>query len=336
MQKQNSSQSIIGRRTLIAGAAAGAAALAATPAAAQRCPPNPPARTKGPLVWMNMDQQDLDDAYTQSVYAFNSKNLGQRRAYNNKIALAVIGRPERVAYGPAEIEKVDIYRTKRSNPPTLVFIHGGGWRNGRSADFTCYAEPYVKAGANFVAVDFASVRDTDGNIFPLVDQCRRAVAWVYKNAKSFGGNPDSIYLCSRSSGSHLSGCVVTTEWEKFGVPRNTLKGAVLGSGMYDLKPVRLSARGGYVKFTDEMEQALSPQRHIDKIHTPLVLGIGTLETPEFQRQSRDFAAALKAAGKPVQLIVGTGYNHFEVGETLCHPNALLGRAAMDMMKLNTV
>jgi arylformamidase len=179
------------------------------------------------------------------------------------------------------------------------------------------------------------VLETNGDLFPMVEQCRRAVAWTYRNAASFGGNANEMYLCSRSSGSHLAGCVVTTEWEKQGLPRNILKGAVLGSGMYDLKPVRLSKRNSYVKFTDAMEQALSAQRHIDKIHTPLVLVHGTSETPEFQRQTRDFAAALKAAGKPVELIVGKGYNHYEVGETLSHPYALMGRAALEMMKLAT-
>ena len=74
--------------------------------------------------------------------------------------------------------------------------------------------------------------------------------------------------------------------------------------MYDLKPVRLSARSSYVKFTDEMEHALSTQRHLAKINCPVVATYGTLETPEFQRQSRDFAAAMKAAGKPVELLVG--------------------------------
>jgi arylformamidase len=59
-----------------------------------------------------------------------------------------------------------------------------------------------------------------------------------------------------------------------------------------------------------------------------------LETPEFQRQTRDFAAALKAAGKPVQLIVGRGYNHPEVGESIGHPYGLMGRAALEMMKLS--
>src|SRR5262249_2894907 len=140
---------------------------------------------------------------------------------------------------------------------------------------------------------------------------------------------------SRSSGSHLNSCLVITEWEKQGLPADIIKGAVMGSGMYDLKPVRISKRSAFVKFTDAMEQELSAMRHLDRIRTPIVLAHGTLQTPEFQRQARDFAAALKAAGKPVTLIVAKGYNHFEVGESIGHPYAVLGRAAMHMMKLDT-
>jgi arylformamidase len=103
--------------------------------------------------------------------------------------------------------------------------------------------------------------------------------------------------------------------------------------MFDLKPVRLSKRGEYVKFTDEMEQALSPQRHLDQINCPVTLVYGTLETPEFQRQSRDFAAAVAAAGKPVRLVVAQGYNHFEVNETLASPYGFFGRAVLEQMKL---
>jgi arylformamidase len=97
--------------------------------------------------------------------------------------------------------------------------------------------------------------------------------------------------------------------------------------------VRLSARSRYVKFTDEIEEALSPQRHLDKLRAPVIVGYGTFETPEFQRQSRDFAAAVRAAGKPVQLLVGEGYNHFEMYETLANPYGVLGRAVLDQMGL---
>ncbi len=192
----------------------------------------------------------------------------------------------------------------------------------------------MHAGAHFVVPDFAWVQDVGGSLMPMAAQVRRAVAWVHRHARSFGGDPNRIYVSGHSSGAHLAGVILTTDWPKeFNLPADTVKGGLCCSGMFDLKPVRLSARSAYIKFTDEMEQALSPQRHLDQLHAPVIVAYGALETPEFQRQSRDFAAAVKAAGKPVQLLVGEGYNHFEIIETLGNPYGLLGRAVLDQMGL---
>jgi arylformamidase len=197
------------------------------------------------------------------------------------------------------------------------------------------AEMYLAAGAHFVIPDFVWVQDAGGSLMTMADQVRRAVAWVYKNAASFGGDPSRLYLSGHSSGGHLGGVVVTTDWRReFGLPADIIKGALLISGMYDLKPVRLSKRSQYVKFDDPTEEELSAQRHLDRLNAPLVIAYGTLESPEFQRQSRDFAAAVKAAGKPVELIVGEGFNHFEMQETMANPFGLGGRAALEMMKLS--
>ena len=108
---------------------------------------------------------------------------------------------------------------------------------------------------------------------------------------------------------------------------------MLASGMYDLKPVRLSKRSKYVNFTDEIEDELSAIRHLDRLNCPIVVAHGTQETPEFQRQARDFAAAVKVAGKPITFIVGEGYNHFEIQETLASPYGLLGREVLKLMQL---
>jgi arylformamidase len=167
----------------------------------------------------------------------------------------------------------------------------------------------------------------------MARQVRSAVAWLYRNAESFGGDRNRLYLSGHSSGGHLGGCAVTTDWSEFGLPPDVVKGALLASGMYDLEPVRLSKRSKYVAFTDEIEQELSAQRHLDRLHCPLIVAYGTLETPEFQRQARDFFAALEAAGKPAQLIVGEGYNHFEIAETLGNPYGLLGRPLLAQMGL---
>src|SRR5881275_499619 len=103
------------RRALIAGAATGAIAAATDNASAQRCPDVPPGQTKGPLVWRNLDQAELDDAYDNNVYAFNYRTIEERRAFNNEIAGSLLDKPTRIAYGPADIEKLDIYKTKRPN-----------------------------------------------------------------------------------------------------------------------------------------------------------------------------------------------------------------------------
>jgi arylformamidase len=290
-------------------------------------------RVKGPRVWLDMDQKELDDAYDQSVWAPNQSHVSKRRAVWSEAIRARL-KPDRVAYGPTEIEKLDIYKTRRWNAPIRIFIHGGAWRGGSAKDSAYPAEMFVTAGAHYVAVDFVSVGNAGGSLMPMADQVRRAVAWVYNNAASFAGDPNNLYLSGHSSGAHLAGVALVTDWQKdFGLPPDLVKGAVLISGMYDLKPARLSKRSEYVKFNDEMEHALSTQRHLDKLNTPLILAHGTLESPEFQRQTRDFAAAVKAAGNPVQLIVAEGYNHFELPETFGNPCGLVGRAALEQMKL---
>ena len=315
------------RRALLASAAvmSGGAALAQSA---------PPAHVKGPLVWLDLDQKELDDAYDQSVYAPNLRQITGRYVTNSNAVRERIGAPKRLSYGATPIEGLDLYATPKPNAPVHVFIHGGAWRSGLAKDYATPAEMFVHAGAHFAVPDFNNVIETKGDLMPMAQQARTAVAWVYKNAQSFGGDPNRIYVSGHSSGGHLAGVVLTTDWRKdFGLPVDVVKGVVCCSGMFDLKPVRLSKRSEYVKFTDQVEHALSAQRHLDKINCPVTLVYGSLETPEFQRQSRDFAAAVRAAGKAVQIVVAPGYNHFEVNETLASPYGFFGRAVLEQMKL---
>jgi arylformamidase len=303
-----------------------ATTAAAQPAAA------PPA--KGPKVWLDMDQRELDDAYDQAKYAPNLQQISKRYASNSAAMRQRTGAPTRASYGPTAIETLEIYSPAKRPAPIQIFIHGGAWRQRPATDYAFPAEMLMASGAHYVVPDFISVDESGGRLEPMVEQVRRAIAWTVKNAASFGGDPDRVYLSGFSSGAHLAGVALLTDWTAdFGLPADVIKGAVLSSGLYDLKAPRLSARSKYVSFSDEVEEAFSPQRHLQKIRTPLVLAHGTEETPEFQRQTRDFAAALTAAGKPVQLLVNANYNHFEMMETFGNPYGLLGRAVLAQMQL---
>jgi arylformamidase len=291
-----------------------------------------PVTAQGPLVWRDMDQKSLDDAYDQDVYAPNRPLIVARRIAASERTRAILGPPQRVAYGSSEYEGLDIFRAAAANAPINVFVHGGAWRRNKAADYALQAEPLVRAGAHAVIIDFINVEQAGGDLFPMYEQVRRALAWIWRNADSFGGDRERFYISAHSSGSHLAACFLTDGWREENLPKNFCKGALLLSGMYELEPVRRSKRSSYVAFTDAMVEKLSSQRHLDGLHTPLVLAYGTCETPEFQRQTQDFFAAVAAAGKPAELIVGEAYNHFELLETLANPYGLTGRAMLRQTK----
>jgi arylformamidase len=298
------------------------------------CRLGPPPHEKGPRVWMDMDQIEIDAAYDQRFYAPMGNQIQKRIASVSAAVRKRLGEPLRLAYGSSEIEKLDIYRARKPNAPIFVFIHGGSWLGGTARNHGYPAEMFVNAGANFIAIDFIQIKEADGDLWVMAGQVRSAIAWVYKNAASFGGDANRLYIGGRSSGAHLTGVALVTDWAKdYGMPADIVKGGVCSSGMYDLKPVRISKRSSFVKFTDEMEDAMSSQRHLDQLRAPIVITYGTNETPEFQRQARDFAAAVKTAGKSVELIEAPDYNHFEMGESFGNPYGPSGRAALSLMKL---
>lgn len=287
----------------------------------------PPSHPKGPKVFLDYDQAELDAAYNQAAYAPNGAEVQRRYADNSERTRATLGAPMRAVYGPSGIEKLDIFRVPRRNAPVHVHIHGGAWRGGRARDVAFFADLFVGAGVHFVVPDFAPVQDLGGSLLAMEQQVRRAIHWTYDHAGEFGGDPRRIFASGHSSGAHLLGATLTL------LPPGIVRGAMLVSGIYDLRGPRLSSRSSYVKFDDATEETLSPQRHIDKIQVPLVVAYGTLETPEFQRQGREFAATLKQAGKSVETIVAEHYNHFELIETLANPYGILGRAALRSMNL---
>ena len=128
-----------------------------------------------------------------------------------------------------------------------------------------------------------------------------------------------IVLCGHSSGAHLAACALART--------EIVKRALLVSGIYDLLAVRLSSRNAFMRLDETLEHEFSPLRHAARIHCPVTVAWAEKESAEFDRQSREFAAALHAP-----TLVGAGLDHFQIAETLADCNAPLGRAALAMLE----
>src|SRR5882757_4852068 len=124
----------ITRRTALGAAAS----VIAAPALAEQittCWVGPKAHAKGPLVFMDYDQVELDAAYDQLSYAPMGPQITARRASNSAEVRRRLGEPQRVSYGPTDIEKLDIFRTARAGQPIFIFVHGGAWQNGSASEY---------------------------------------------------------------------------------------------------------------------------------------------------------------------------------------------------------
>jgi arylformamidase len=285
-------------------------------------------------VFLDYTQDELDRAYDQAAWV---PNIEAMRTLTQTLSADVRARREHVerSYGPTADETLEILPTARPRAPVVLFIHGGRWLAQPHNAFIHFADTIVDAGAHLVAARFAALPPTPGEIrMPMiVDQLRRAVAWLHHNAASFGGDPAQIHLIGHSSGAHLASVLLTTAWIEHGLPADLIKTGICISGMYDLRPVLLSARSSYVKLSAAEEDAFSAIRHVDRIACPVLVAHGTNESPEFQRQARDFTAALERAGRPARLLAVSGCNHFEINAALSDPTSPMAKAALTHMGL---
>lgn len=279
--------------------------------------------------------EDLNAAYNQYIYAPNREQLMARWALAGDEVVRRLGKPALVTYGAGATENIQLFRAPQDRAPVHIHFRGGGWRHlPPLREHGFIAEMFVRAGATIAYPDFDGIDKNGGNFMPIADQVRRAVAWIYRNAESFGGDPGRIFVSGHSTGAHLASVVATTDWRAaFDLPADIVKGVLCSSGVYDLYPAGVSGRFPAGRFDAETIAALSSIRHIERLTAPIVVSYAKLETPGFCRQARDFAAALKTAGKAHTFVAADQYNHLEIFETLASPYGVLGRLALEQMGL---
>jgi len=288
---------------------------------------------QGPLVFMSYDQAMLDACYDQNVWAPNRDQVHERVKLACEQTRHVLGQPQRFTYGSTPIETIDIFSCGKTHAPVCIYIHGGAWRAGSAALNAAPARMCVDADVHYAVVDFTNVIETKGDLRPMVDQVRRACLWIYHNAHMFGGDAQKLYVHGHSSGGHLTGVLLTTDWQTlYGIDTPLFAAGMVSSGMYDLMPVRLSARSRYVTFTDEIVESFSSIRHVHHVSCPIVVSYGSCESPEFIRQNQEFAQMLRAHGHKVHEQCAIGYNHFELAETFANPYGILGRTLLNLVQ----
>jgi arylformamidase len=281
-------------------------------------------------VYRDFDQETLDHEYNARASVDDAEYFLRAYAERSREARETTESRPDVAYGDHPDEVIDIFSAATGGSPVFIFIHGGYWRALSQKDSAFMAPCFARQGIATVTVNYSLAPGTSLDL--IVAQCRKAVAWVWHNAASFGGDAARIFVGGSSAGGHLAGMMLAGGWqEAAGVPGDVVKGGVGLSGLYDLEPLRLSNVNDWMSMDVETAARNSPLIQLPHAEVLLIAACGALETSEFKRQNQIYAEAWEQRAWSRIQFEAENRNHFDIVFDMCDPATQLSREIFRMM-----
>lgn len=233
-------------------------------------------------------------------------------------------------WGERADETFDYFPAGSSDAPLLVYFHGGYWQELSKNESLFAAPDCVTNGIAFAAIDYSLA--PRATLRTIVEQCRRAIASLRRQAATLGFDARRIYVAGHSAGAHLAALLLVAGWQPtYGLADDAVAGGVLLSGIYDLEPLMGTYIDAPLHLTDADVATLSPQRLKPGLPVKTIVAWGENETAEFKRQSRAFASALGGSGFPVSALQVSGANHFDIVFGLTDRESVLGQATIELI-----
>lgn len=227
-----------------------------------------------------------------------------------------------LAYGQSAGQRLDLFPAATPSPggtPLLAFIHGGYWQSLDKGDFSYLAPPYLDAGIAFASLNYDLA--PAARIEEMVDQVRRALAWLYRNAGDHGLDAERLFVAGHSAGGHLAVLALHSDWRDLhDLPRDLVKGACSVSGLYDLEPVRLSYHQEILAIEAVAVERHSPIRQRSRPAGPLICAVGSDESEIFLQQQEDYLAACRGGGLLCTEVPLPGRHHFDAVDSFGDPD----------------
>ena len=236
-----------------------------------------------------------------------------------------------IAYGDGPMEQLDVFPAAQSGSPVVIFIHGGYWRSLDKSDHSFVAPAFKNLGACVLIPNYALCPAV--TIPDITMQMVKAVAWAWRNAKKYGGDPSRISVVGHSAGGHLAAMLLACVWPAYAkdLPPGLLKGALSISGLYDLAPIMHTPfLQDSLRLTPEHATQASPALLPAPQHGVLYTVVGGDESAEFLRHNKLIQQAWGKKAVPVCESI-PGRNHFSVLEDLSSPWAHLHQLAMRLV-----
>jgi arylformamidase len=256
----------------------------------------------------------------------------ERWTRSSEIARERASRRLDIVYGPSPAETLDVFPSARAAAPVLVFIHGGWWRAFDKSQHSFIAPSFNREGALVVVPNYGLAPAV--SIETIALQLVQALAWVYRNAALYGGDPQRIVVAGHSAGGHLAALLLSCDWPSVAadLPVRLVAGALSISGLFDLEAIRQTPPlQTDLRLTPASVRRLSPAG-LAAPAGPLNAAVGADESDEFQRQTRLIRERWGEGAVPVCETI-PGAHHFSVLDDFIDPHGRLHGLALRLLGL---
>ncbi|WP_291423338.1 alpha/beta hydrolase [Deinococcus sp.] len=208
--------------------------------------------------------------------------------------------PQELAYGPGEHERLDVFEPLGTPLGTVLWIHGGYWMAFYKDSFSYLAPPVVEAGYRVAVMSYDLVPSV--SLKQIVRQARQAASFV---SQRYG----ALVVAGHSAGGHLTAMIHCADWPAEGLPAPEIVRGIGISGLYDLRPLRLTELQPNLRLTESQALELSPVGHQPTTSAPFVVAVGALESDAFHTQSAHLTQVWAGVATSIQPLLER--HHFD-------------------------
>ncbi len=250
---------------------------------------------------------------------------------------------EDVAYGDGPRRTLDVYAPdpalSAGPPPVVVFLYGGGWKDGSKAMYRFVGGALAQRGAVVVIPDYRlypQVRYPD-----FLRDCAAAVRWACDNAASVAAlrqagrareTAGPVFLMGHSAGAYNAAMLAfDSRWlaAEGLAPRRALRGLVGLAGPYDFLPLHTAELASIFGGADRIDT--QPITYAGTVGPPAFLAAGSTDTTVMPANTLRLAARIRAAGGFAEERIYPGVNHAEIIGAMAAPLRFLAPSLRDTL-----